>query len=49
MYLFTIIVQLCLILLANIMTLTSTVIEKSTFQKIPHMHALGITLDLVVK
>ena len=43
--LFIVIVSLGL----RIMTLASTVFKKSTFQKIPHLNALGSIFDLVVK
>ena len=35
--------------LAIIMTLASTVLKKSTFQKISHLNALGSKFDLDVK
>ena len=47
--LFIAIVSLGLMYQVRIMTLASTVFKKSTFQKIPHLNALGSKFDLDVK
>ena len=46
---FIAIVPLGLTYLVIIMTLASTVLKKSTFQKISHLNALGSKFDLDVK
>ena len=47
--LFIAIVTLDLIYQVRIMTLASVVFKKSTFQKFPHLNALGSKFDLDVK
>ena len=46
---FTAIVTLDYTYQVRIMTLASVVFKKSTFQKFPHLNALGSKFDLAVK